>query len=84
MLVYVLNKDGKPLMPCSPCKALKLLEAGVAKVIRREPFTIKLLFASAGYKQKVTVGCDSGSKVAAFSATANQKVLYLSSAQVKR
>ena len=83
MLVYVLNKDGKPLMPCSPCKALKLLEAGVAKVIRREPCTIKLLFGSAGYKQKVTVGCDSGSKVAAFSATANQKVLYLSEVKLR-
>ena len=83
MLVYVLNKDGKPLMPCSPCKAKKLLKARVAKVIRREPFTIKLLFGSAGYKQTVTVGCDSGSKVAAFSATANQKVLYLSEVKLR-
>lgn len=32
MVVYVLNKHGKPLMPCSPCKARKLLKQGKAKV----------------------------------------------------
>jgi len=34
MLVYVLNKKGKPLMPCSPRKARLLLENGDAKVIK--------------------------------------------------
>ena len=28
MLVYVLNKDSKPLMPCKPQKARKLLKQG--------------------------------------------------------
>ena len=37
MLVYVLNKNEKPLMPCKPQKARKLLRNGKAKVIRREP-----------------------------------------------
>ncbi len=26
MLVYVINKHGKPLMPCKPSKARKLLK----------------------------------------------------------
>ena len=43
MQVYVLNKHGQPLMPCSPAKARRLLEAGKAKVIKRTPFTIQLL-----------------------------------------
>lgn len=78
MLVHVLNHEGKPLMPCSPGKARKLLKSGVAKVVSREPFTIKLLFGSSGFKQEVIVSCDSGSKVAAFAALSNGKVLYLS------
>ena len=62
MLVYVINKDGKPLMPCSPRKARKLLEAKKAKVIRRTPFTIKLLYGSSGYRQPVIAGMDTGNK----------------------
>lgn len=62
MLVYVLNKNRKPLMPCKPQKARKLLRNGKAKVIRREPFTIQLLYGSSGYRQHVTLGVDAGSK----------------------
>jgi len=36
MLVYVLNKHGKPLMPCKPSKARKLLKQGKAKVVKRD------------------------------------------------
>ena len=39
MLVYVLNQHSKPLMPCKPQKARKLLESGKAKVVSRAPFT---------------------------------------------
>jgi hypothetical protein len=52
MLVYVLNKNRIPLMPCSPAKARALLKGGKAKVLRREPFTIILLFGSSGYRQR--------------------------------
>ena len=40
--VYVLNRHGEPLMPCSPRKARLLLKEGKAKVKRRTPFTIQL------------------------------------------
>ena len=33
MVVYVINKHGKPLMPCSPRKARILLKTGKAKVL---------------------------------------------------
>lgn len=39
--VYVLNKHGEPLMPCSPGKARLLLKQQKAHVIKRTPFTIK-------------------------------------------
>ena len=60
MYIYVLNKHNKPLMPCNPRKARKLLEEGKATVVTRTPFTIKLKYGSYGYKQKLTLGIDSG------------------------
>ena len=69
MQVYVLNKHGQPLMPCSPAKARRLLEAGKAKVIKRTPFTIQLLYGSTGYKQTIIHGVDAGSKTIGMSAS---------------
>ena len=76
MLVYVLNKNRKPLMPCKPQKARKLLRNGKAKVIRREPFTIQILYGSSGYRQHVTLGVDAGSKHIGLSATTEKKELF--------
>lgn len=39
--VYVVGSNGKPLMPCSPAKARKLLKSKSAAVLQRTPFTIK-------------------------------------------
>lgn len=76
MLVYVLNKHGKPLMPCKPRKARILLKQGKAKVIKRTPFTIQLLYGSSGYKQPVNLGVDAGSKHIGISATTEKEVLF--------
>ena len=67
--VYVLSKHGEPLMPCSPGKARLLLKEKKARVVRRTPFTIKLLYGSAGYKQPITLGVDAGSKHVGLSAS---------------
>lgn len=83
MLVYVLNKEGNPLMPCKPRKARKLLEDGKAKVVRRTPFTIKLLYGSTGYKQTVVAGMDTGSKVIGCAAITNGKVVYQSEVKLR-
>jgi len=58
MLVYVLNKTGKPIMPCNARKARLLLKENKAKVVTKEPFTIQLVYGSSGYKQEVTLGVD--------------------------
>lgn len=76
MVVYVINKHGKPLMPCSPRKARVLLKQGKAKVIKREPFTIKLLYGSSGYRQPISLGVDAGSKHIGLSTTTENKVLF--------
>lgn len=51
--VYVLNRHGRPLMPCTPAKARHLLDAGKAKVRHRTPFTIQLLYGSTGWSSSV-------------------------------
>ena len=77
MLVYVINcRHGKPLMPCSSRKARLLLKNGRAKVVRREPFTIQLLFGSSGYKQPTTLGVDAGAKHIGLSASTVKRELY--------
>ncbi len=76
MLVYVINKHGNPLMPCSPRKARILLKEGRAKVVKRTPFTIQLLYGSSGYKQPINLGVDAGSKYIGISATTEKEVLF--------
>lgn len=76
MLVYILNKNGCPLMPCKASKARRLLKDGLAKVVKRTPFTIQMLHGSSGYKQEIVLGVDAGSKVIGLSATTNKSELY--------
>ena len=79
--VYVINKHGRPLMPCSPAKARHLLDAGKAKVKKRTPFTIQLVYGSSGYTQEVVLGVDAGSKTIGMSASTTKEELL--SAEVK-
>ena len=83
MLVYVLNKNKNPLMPCQAVNARILLKQGKAKVVRREPFTIQLLYGSSGYKQPVTLGVDAGSKHIGLSATTESKELYSADVELR-
>lgn len=76
MLVYVLNRHGEPLMPCKPQKARKLLKQGKAKVVKRTPFMIQLLFGSSGYKQDISLGVDAGTKHIGLSAATKERVLF--------
>lgn len=78
MFVYVINKNGQPLMPCKPQKARKLLKANKAEVVKYEPFTIKLKYGSSGYKQPVTLGIDTGSVHIGASASTEKQELYSS------
>lgn len=78
MFVYIINKNEQPLMPCRPQKARKLLKVGKAEVVKYEPFTIKLKYGSAGYKQPVTLGVDAGSVHIGASASTDKHELYAS------
>ena len=70
-------------MPCSPAKARLLLKQGKAKVVRRDPFTIQLLYGSSGYRQYGDAGQDAGYKHAAVSVTTAGKELLSIEAEVR-
>ena len=78
MFVFVLNKNGEPMMPCKPQKARKLLADGKARVVSRTPFIIKLNYGSTGYKQPLTGGMDTGSKTIGCAAICLGKIIYQS------
>ena len=63
MLVYVLDKNGQPLMPThNGAKVRVLLKRKRAKVVSKCPFTIRLLYESTSFTQPLTLGVDTGSK----------------------
>jgi N6-L-threonylcarbamoyladenine synthase len=74
-VVYVLNKRGKPLMPCSAQKARILLKKGEANVVKRTPFTIQLTKQTGEAKQCVKLGVDPGYKHVGLSAVTDKKEL---------
>lgn len=74
-LIYVLNLNNEPIMPCKAAKARKLLKAGKAVVVKFKPFTIKLTFECENQTQEVSLGIDSGSKNIGFSAVSSGKEL---------
>lgn len=75
MLIYVINLNGKPLMPCKPSKARKLLRQGKAKIIKYSPFTIQLQWDCEENVQPITLGIDKGSHQTGFCSVGNGKIL---------
>jgi len=76
MKVFVLSQEGKPLMPTTPRRARLWLKAKRARVMRQEPFTIRLRFATQEYVQLAKVGVDTGSKHVGVAATTNGEVVF--------
>ena len=85
MLVYVLKQNGQPFMPTSRFgKVRRLLKEGKAKVVRREPFTIKLLYRpETDVIQECYCGTDTGSKHIGVAVVGNDKVLYQSQTELR-
>lgn len=85
MFVYVISKIGQPLMPTRRFgKVRKLLKNKQAKVIRRCPFMIQLLYEpKTEIVQEVVLGQDTGSKHIGTACVANNKVLYQSQVHLR-
>ena len=76
-MVYVLDTDGQPLMPTTRHgKVRRLLNSHLAKVVKRCPFTIQLLYQTTKETQPVSLGVDAGSKHIGLAATTDKKVVY--------
>lgn len=76
-MVYVLDSNGQPLMPTvRHGKVRRLLNSRLAKVVKRCPFTIQLLYQSTKETQPVSLGVDAGSKHIGLAATTEKKVVY--------
>ncbi len=84
-MVYVRTQDGKPFMPCSFAIARLFLKQGKAKVKRRTPFTIQLLYKTdTAYTQPVMLGVDTGSsKVGSAAVDHKGDVLYMSQIEIR-
>ena len=83
MLVYVLSKNGNPLMPCKSAKARKLLKAGKAAVVKRTPFTIQLNWETEEQVQDIILGVDTGYKTVGLSAVSEDKELFASEVELR-
>jgi len=75
MLVFVINKNGEVLMPCSNRTARLLLKTQKAKVVNYKPFTIQLIYGATGYTQETNLGIDIGSKHVGVAITSGNNVL---------
>lgn len=85
MVVYVLDKNGQPLMPTSRFgKVRRLLRDKKAKVVKRCPFTIRLLYEpKTKIVQDIVLGVDTGSKHVGFACVGTEKVLYQSQVELR-
>lgn len=84
-MVYIISVDGQPLMPTSRCgKVRRLLKSGRAKILKRCPFTIQLLYRTeTEVTQPVSLGIDAGSRHIGVSATTENKVLYEADVEIR-
>ena len=84
-MVYVLDINGQPLMPTNRHGKIKhLLKQGKAKVVKRCPFTIKLLYESTAYTQNLTFGVDTGSgTIGTAVSRENGDIIYMSEVIVR-
>ena len=76
-MIYVLSHTGEALMPTQRCgKVRRLLRDGLAHVVRRTPFTIRLDYETTDFTQPVTLGADVGTTHVGLSATTDAKELF--------
>jgi hypothetical protein len=84
MKIFVLNKNGKPIMPTSNNgKVRLLLKEKKARVVRKSPFTIQLLYDVKNYTQCVKLGLDPGGEHVGISASTKDEELFCAQSDIR-
>lgn len=76
MYVFVLSETGKRLMPTHAAKARKLLKAGKARIVSRNPFVIRLTYKTTEYTQELIVKEDTGFKRGGVALESNGRIVF--------
>ena len=74
--IFVLDTNCKPLTPCKPSMARKLLNANKAAVFRQFPFTIILKKEVQATPEPIEIKIDAGSKTTGFALVQDVKVVF--------
>ena len=83
--VYVIGANGTPLMPTDRAGWVrKMLRDNKAKVVRRMPFTIQLLYETAQNVQPITLGVDAGHRAVALSASSEGNEYYSAEMRLRK
>ena len=74
--IFVLDVNYKPLTPCKPSMARKLLNAKKAAVFRQFPFTIILKKEVTANPESIEIKIDAGSKTTGLALVQSNKVIF--------
>jgi hypothetical protein len=84
MYIYVLDKDGKPLMPTEHAgKVRRMLRDGSAVIAGHTPFTVRLTYDTTHYVQPLTAGMDAGTTHVGISVSTDRREYYAAEVELR-
>ena len=84
MYIYVLAKDGTPLMPTEHAgKIRRMLRDGRAVIAGHTPFTVRLTYDTTHYIQPLTVGEDAGTTHVGISVSTDRREYYAAEVELR-
>lgn len=84
MYIYVLAKDGTPLMPTEHAgKVRRMLRDGSAVIAGHTPFTVRLTYDTTHYVQPLTAGMDAGTTHVGISVSTDRREYYAAEVELR-
>ncbi len=84
MYIYVLDKDGKPLMPTEHAgKVRRMLSDGSAVIAGHTPFTVRLTYDTTHYVQPLTTSVDAGTTHVGISVSMDRREYYAAEVELR-